>query len=120
MRDISGAAVPAHSWTAWPYDPKEWFATHQRSILWKGETCSYYHGQCSEHAPPDVAVIILDLLLPGLPCLLRFVNCHLVILEVMLSMPLSGPTVMATELKAGPLARERLQAKWLALQVVST
>lgn len=62
MRDISGAAVPAHSWTAWPLDPKEWLAAHQRSALWKGETCSYYHGQRSEHATPDVAVIIWDLL----------------------------------------------------------
>jgi hypothetical protein len=64
MRDISGAAVPTHSWTAWPHDPEEWFATHQRSTLWKGETCSYYHGQRSEYAPPAVAVIIWDLLLP--------------------------------------------------------
>jgi len=43
MRDISGATVPAHSWTAWPYDSKDWFATHQRSALWKGKTCAYYH-----------------------------------------------------------------------------
>lgn len=43
MRDISGAAIPAHSWTAWPYGPKEWLATHQRPALRKGETCSYYH-----------------------------------------------------------------------------
>ena len=56
----------------------------------------------------------------GVRCLLRFVNCHLATLEVMLSIPLSGPTVMATEVKADPLARERLQAKRLALQVVST
>lgn len=59
-------------------------------------------------------------LTPGVRCLLRFDNCHLVTLEVMLSILLSGSTVMATELKAGPLVRERLQAKWLALQVVST
>ena len=59
-------------------------------------------------------------LTPEVRCLLRFVNCHLVILEVMLSILLSGSTVMATELKAGPLAKEWLQAKRLALQVVST
>jgi hypothetical protein len=45
-------------------------------------------------------------LTPGVRCLLRFINCHLIILEVMLSILLSGSTVMATELKAGPLARE--------------
>lgn len=43
---------------------------------------------------------------PGVRCLLRFVNCHLAIPAVMLSILLSGSTVMATELKAGPLARE--------------
>ena len=62
----------------------------------------------------------MDLLPTGVRCFLRFINCHLVVLEVMLSIPLSGPTVMATEVKADPLARERLQAKRLALQVVST
>lgn len=42
----------------------------------------------------------------GVRCLLRFVNCHLVILEVMLPILLSGSIVMATELKADHLARE--------------
>jgi hypothetical protein len=48
---------------------------------------------------------IMGPLTPGVRCLLRFVNCHLVILEVMLSIPLSGSTVMATELKASPLSQ---------------
>jgi hypothetical protein len=43
MRDISGAAVHAHPWTAWTHGPEEWFATHQGPDLRKGETCSYYH-----------------------------------------------------------------------------
>ena len=43
MRDISGATIPANSWTTWPYDPKEWLATHQRSNLWKGEAYAYYY-----------------------------------------------------------------------------
>lgn len=42
----------------------------------------------------------------GVRCLLRFVNCHLATLEVVLSILFSGATIMATELKAGPLARE--------------
>ena len=42
----------------------------------------------------------------GVRCLLRFVNCHLATLEVVLSILLSGSTVVATELKADPLARE--------------
>ena len=45
-------------------------------------------------------------LTPGVRCLLRFVNCHLATLEVVLSILFSGSTIMATELKAGPLARE--------------
>lgn len=53
-------------------------------------------------------------------CLLRFAICHLVTLEVMLYILLSGCTIMTTGLNADPLAREWLQATWLALQVVST
>jgi hypothetical protein len=48
----------------------------------------------------------IGLLVFGSYCLLRFANCHLVMLEVHTLLSLPGCTVMATGHKADPLARE--------------